>query len=266
MTEPTIGAVAPAPAPDLAGRTPRPRKQQRWTAVIRPASGKPLGRVVAVPHSGSGPNALTPLLRLLPGGLEVVGVTLPGRERRLGESLDGCSDPAAVVSTVIGELVAAAPLPTVMFGHSMGAALVTALALAAPELCQGLVLSAYPAPVTTPGREEVSEEELEDLVRLGGGTPGELLEDPSLRSLVLSRLRSDVRLGRRLIEGNAGRLLPVVPVVLNGRDDALAPPVVVDPWTSAEPPRRLVFPGGHFYLLDQENQEAVAAEVAAALP
>jgi surfactin synthase thioesterase subunit len=265
MTEPTIGAVtSPRAAADSSGRAPRRKKQSPWTAVVRPVLGIPLGRVVAAPHSGSGPNALSPLLRQLPDTLEVVGVTLPGRERRLSESLDALADPATVVNTITGELLAADRLPTVLFGHSMGAALATAVALAAPQLCQGLVLSAYPAPSTPTGRDELSEEALLDLVRVGGGTPEEMLEDPSLRSFVVSRLRSDVALGRSLIAGNAGRRLPVTPAVLNGRDDALAPPVTVDPWSSPEPARRRVFPGGHFYLLDDENRGAVAAEIAAA--
>lgn len=235
-------------------------------APLRPAAGPPIGRVVALPHAGSGPNALAPLLERLPGRLEVVGVTLPGRERRLREGLAALRDPDAVVDAVAGELAAAEPLPTVMFGHSMGAALAAAVALAAPALCRGLVLSGHPALDAEAGRtEEWTDDALVEVIRLGGGTPEEVLGEPVLRALVLDRLRADLTLGRRLSVANAGRTLPLVPVVLGGKDDALVPPGELDPWESPAPPRRRLFPGGHFYLLEEANLDAVAGEIASAI-
>ncbi|WP_255950583.1 thioesterase II family protein [Streptomyces odontomachi] len=267
MTRTTTGAAGPPPSADPAGRTRRREEPGPWTVVLRPARGTPVGRIVAVPHSGSGPNVLAPLLHRLPADLQAVGVTLPGRERRFRESLDALSDPAAVTDAVTNELAAAEPLPTVLFGHSMGAALAAAVALAAPRLCQGLVLSAHPALDAGAGRaQEWTDEALMEVIRLSDGTPDELLGEPLLRDLVLARLRSDLTLGRRLAVRNAGQLLPVVPTVLAGRDDALVPPADLDPWTTSAPPRHRFFPGGHCYLLDEENLDAVAAEIAAALP
>ncbi|MCX2185012.1 alpha/beta fold hydrolase [Streptomyces sp. SKN60] len=241
--------------------------EQSWTAVLRPAEGIRWGRVIALAHSGAGPNALLPLLRRLPAGLEVVGVTLPGRERRFGEGLDALDDPGAAVAAVLEEMRAAAPLPTVFFGHSMGASFAAALALAAQEMCQGLVLSAQPTPESRAGQnEDWTEEKLLDILKLGGGTPDEILGHRELREHLLAVLRCDLRLSQRLAVGTAGRKFPVAPVVMGGADDELVPRGELDLWSVHTGIRPRLFPGGHFYLLDEANMDSVAAEIAAGFP
>lgn len=256
--------------------------RKEWTAVLRPARGAgPHGRVVAVPNAGAGPNSLLPLLKRLPDSIEVVGVTLPGRERRYTETFaDTPDDPPAVVRAVLGELRRMPALPTVYFGHSMGSVLAAALALEAPDLCAGLVLSAppdvdagVPGDAGTAGYSGDSgdawdEAALLDVVRRGGGTPAEVLADPFFRDRVLSLLRCDLTLGRRLARLNAGRALPVPPTVLTGEDDALVTGPEPAAWTTyaSAGRRQRSFPGGHFYLLDPNNRDAVAAEISAAFP
>ncbi|CAL9609388.1 Thioesterase PikA5 [Streptomyces sp. enrichment culture] len=234
---------------------------------MRPARGVPVVRVVVLAHSGSGPNALLPLLRRLHPDAEVLGVTLPGRERRFTEPCVGPRhDIDAVLAAVLAELAAERPLPTVYFGHSMGAAFAAALALAEPSLCRKLVLSGHPALESRAGRAaQWSEQDLLDVVRLGGGTPEELLADPFVRDHLLTVLRCDLILGRRLAERTAGRPLPVPPTVLGGLDDELVPPAELDGWAERGPLRRRLYPGGHFYLLDEANVDAVAAEITAGL-
>ncbi|WP_225821766.1 thioesterase II family protein [Streptomyces naphthomycinicus] len=244
--------------------------EQIWTTVLRPTRHTPRGRVVAVPHSGAGPNALLPLLARLPSDVEVVGVTLPGRERRYGESFDRLpEDPRAVVDAVRGELDAAPRLPTVLFGHSMGAAFAATLAVRAPALCQGLVLSslARSGSASEPP-EHPTEADVLDVVRMGGGTPEEFLLEAGLRAHLLGLLVCDLTLGRRLVALSAGRPLPVPPVVLGGRDDKLVAPEDLADWsgTGSGTARTRLFPGGHFYLLDEANLDAVAAELTTALP
>lgn len=76
--------------------------QHIWNTVIRPARGTAVGRAVALAHSGAGPNALLPTVRWLPEGIEVVGVTLPGRERRIDE------DPTRILDDPEGAVAAVA--------------------------------------------------------------------------------------------------------------------------------------------------------------
>ncbi|WP_248965384.1 thioesterase II family protein [Sphaerisporangium perillae] len=124
-----------------------------WTAEMRPARAEPEGRIVVFPHAGAGPNALMPLLACLPEAYDVLGVTLPGRERRFGESYENTpSDPGAVVTGILGELAALPSCPTVFFGHSMGVAVAVAMALAEPGACGRLVLSAHPRRGQPPSR------------------------------------------------------------------------------------------------------------------
>lgn len=235
---------------------------------MRPARGVPRARVIALAHSGAGPNALLPLLRRLHPDAEVLGVTLPGRERRFAESCAGLADDIdGLLARIRAELAAEPPLPTGYFGHSMGAALAAALALADPGGCRKLVLSGHPTLESRAGRaEDWTEDDLLDVIRLGGGTPAEILADPVIKEHLLTVLRCDLTLGRRLAERNAGRPLPVPPTVLGGLDDELVPPAELDAWAERVPLRRRLYPGGHFYLLDEANLDAVAAEITAGLP
>ncbi|MGW1671580.1 thioesterase II family protein [Streptomyces sp. NPDC002324] len=242
---------------------------ERWTSVIRPASGTRLTRLVVLPHSGSGPNALLPLLRLLPPTVEVVGVTLPGRERRFAESCAGVADdPGGVLREVLSELTELLRLPTFFFGHSMGAVFAAALAVQAPDLCGGLVLSAYPGDPPAARRPEIlTDEELLDIVCRGERTPDDALNDPMVREHVLRVMRCDLALEHRLAEWIAERRLPVAPTVLGGRTDLIVAPEELAGWTARAPVgvREQVFPGGHFYLLDEPNMAAVASEIVAAM-
>ncbi|MFJ7325456.1 thioesterase II family protein [Streptomyces cyaneofuscatus] len=243
--------------------------QHVWTTVIRPALATPTGRVVVLAHSGAGPNALLPMVRWLPDGIEAVGVTLPGRERRFAEDAERTlDDPEGTVAAVAGELRTRSAVPTVLFGHSMGAAFAVALALTAPDLCRALVLSAHP---DGGSRAELAgqwdEDDLMAILERGGGTPPEVLRDEYLRAHLLTVLRCDLTLGYRLATRHAHRTLPVPLTVLGGRDDALTETAELTRWSrrAGAGLRERVFPGGHFYLLDEANQKAVADETAGAL-
>ncbi|GII76228.1 thioesterase [Sphaerisporangium rufum] len=244
-------------------------KAGSWLAELRPAMVEPVARVVALPHAGAGPNALMPLLSCLPDDHEVLGVTLPGRERRFTEGYpEGPQDPAPIVEAIVGELAALPTRPTVLFGHSMGVALAVAVALARPELCNALVLSAHPPAGARAERAgEWDEETLLKIIKLGGGTPDEILENAFWRGYLIGLLRSDLGLAGTLVRRNlAGRLaLPLT--VLGGTHDELVDPPELAGWirrTDARVRFRLL-PGGHFYLMDEPHRRIVAAEIARAV-
>ena len=247
---------------------PRRTRRGAWTARMRAARGEPAGRVVVFPHGGAGPNALMPLLACLPESLDLLGVTLPGRERRSGESYqDMPGDPAAVVAAIVEELVGLPARPTVFFGHSMGVAVAVATALAEPALCDGIVISSHPprgARVERAG--EFDESTLLDIIRLGGGTPPAILDNAMWRAHVVGVLRSDLTLGARLVRRNLLGRLSAPLTVLGGDRDELVGTRELTGWAArTEASTRLrVYPGGHFYLLDDANRDDVAAEIVTA--
>ena len=241
----------------------------RWTAPLRRAVAPPARRVVVVPHAGSGPSALRAVWDALPADVEVLGVTLPGRERRARERCDTTpSDPAGVVRAVLGELAALPPRPTALLGHSLGAALAGVLAVTGGGFA-GVLLSSPPAP-GTPARcaGRFTDAELMELLRRGGAVPEAVLTEAARQPALLAVLRSDLTLAARLGHVDAGRPVRVPMVLLAGAGDAVAPPEGLDFWAdrAAGGVRRLVLPGGHFHLLDPANRAAVLAEVQRVLP
>ncbi|HEX3648652.1 MAG TPA: alpha/beta fold hydrolase [Pseudonocardiaceae bacterium] len=241
---------------------------QNWLSLLRPARRGPSRRAIVVPHAGAGPNALAPMWECLPDDVEVVGVTLPGRERRFAEQASGMGgDPDVVVSGVLRDIARLRPAPTVLFGHSLGAAIAAAVADAEPGPFHSLVLSAYPTGPAEPARGPAEQRQrLLDLVDRAGGTPTEVTTSPLWREHLLAVLGSDIALA----DGMADRVLrPLrVPVtVLHGAEDQLVAPTEPAVWESraAAGVRFRTLPGGHFYLLDDMTRYAVATEIAATL-
>lgn len=235
----------------------------RWTHVLRAADGPLRARLVVFAHSASGPNALLPLVRRLDSSIEVVGVTLPGRERRFGESTEGLlADPMGVPACVATELDLLPSAPTALFGHSLGSSLASATAMRMAVAPSAIVLSATPLTGKPEGEGPIeTEADLDDVVRRGGGTPAEVMAEPALREHVLGLLKVDLRLGELVALANLGRVLPVEPVVLGGRDDELVPAAEMHRVAAVHRAdgRARLLPGGHFYLLEDRNLDEVVA-------
>ena len=241
---------------------------QNWLSLLRPARRGPLRRAIVVPHAGAGPNALAPMWECLPDDVEVVGVTLPGRERRFAEPASGVGgDPDVVISGVLRDVARLRAVPTVLFGHSLGAAIAAAVADVEPGPFDWLVLSAYPAGPAEPVRGPAEQRQrLLDLVDLAGGTPAEVTASPAWREHLLDVLGSDLALADGLADRVLGRLrVPVT--VLHGEDDRLVAPTGKAVWDqrTAAGVRVRTLPGGHFYLLDDVTRYVVATEIAATL-
>lgn len=235
--------------------TPRPTD---WLVPLRRTGGEVRQRIVLFAHSGSGPNALLSALRWVAADVELVGVLLPGRERRFREPCtEILADPGSVVDTIAEQLQSLPPLPTVFFGHSLGAQLAMAVATREPASCHGLVLSACPPSAPHTGDWSLTDDEVLDVVDAAGGDSRSILENPSLREHFLTVLRADLELGRRLAADPVD--LALTPVVIGGADDELVPPaelsLLADQRGVPHGPHFL--PGGHFYLLDEQNRSSV---------
>jgi surfactin synthase thioesterase subunit len=236
-----------------------------WTASLRPVDAPARRRLVVFPHAGSGPNAYLPLLTPLPEDVEVLGVTLPGRERRVDEP---CTDDIGyIIDSITVELLQRPPLPTVLFGHSLGAQLAFGIATAHPELCSTLAISAQmpPAEFQLPdrpnGRPDV------DVFLRGADVPPELLEDPQTRDWLSALLASDLSLSQQAAQRYRASVVNVPLLVLGGDDDPLVSSARLRGWRehAGSDVRTRTFSGGHFYLFGKEAGVDLRSELLAAL-
>ncbi|MFE3944090.1 thioesterase II family protein [Streptomyces sp. NPDC059118] len=220
----------------------------------------PRARLLVVPHSGGGPNRYLRLLDDLPVDVEILGLTLPGRERRRTEP------PGATLDEVLTSLAAIRrpELPTLILGHSLGATLGLHLAHALGEHCVGLIASGQ-GPGDGTGRlsEHSSDEDVLRLLELGGDMPSAILDNAGWRTALLDNLRADLGLGRESAGRSRGIRIDAPITVLCGREDRLVDQDVLPGWgahSSAECEVR-VFPGGHFALFDPANRRQYVGAV-----
>lgn len=228
-----------------------------WTAPLLPPGMPPTRRLMVFPHSGAGPSGYRSLVATgLPADTEILGVTLPGRERRMDEPC--ATDIRQTVRAIATELRGLAAMPTVLFGHSFGAQLAAAVAAACPGLCGGVMLSAQPPPAHyhAPGGSDG----LNPAKMLAAGdTPAEVLDDPQLRDWLLHLLDSDLDLSRQAAHLLQDTALDVPVTVLGGADDPLVDMSALPGWQRHARAgfRARILPGGHFYF----HQEPATGQV-----
>jgi pyochelin biosynthetic protein PchC len=222
--------------------------------------GRPRARLVCFPHAGGSANYFHPWRELVPADLQLWAVQYPGRHDRIAEPC--LEDMEAVLGDVLPELASAARLPTVLCGHSLGAAVAYECSRRLPETPRLLILSARRAPGRPLERElaGLSDAELLAAFRELGEMPPALLDDPELVELVLPALRADCVLSESHRPGpHQPTHAPVLACV--GDQDPLVGAEDVRAWegsTTAAFTCR-VFHGDHFYLRDHAPQLIRAA-------
>ncbi|MGF1428114.1 thioesterase II family protein [Kitasatospora sp. LaBMicrA B282] len=224
------------------------REAELWFTELR-VPERPRGRVLLFPHAGSGPHALAGLAALLPADLEVLGVTLPGREHRFAEAPDA-TDLAELLTRVPAALDGLPPLPLVLFGCSVGAllALHTAARLGAAN-CAHLVLAAQvPGDRPRAALRARTEAELLEVFGAAGDTPAAVLADADLRAGLLARLAADLRLGEAAAADFAALRVDLPITVLGGLADPLVDPATLPEWQhhTTAACRVVTLSGGHF--------------------
>lgn len=223
--------------------------------------------LLCLPPGGGSARLFKDWAGLLPDGLGVAALELPGHGARLAEP------PAATIEDAVAELAdAAAPLlsrPVMLFGHSMGAVLALDLAheLRARRGWSPVALVAAasepPERTTVPeASPDASDEELVAWLRGLGGTSDELLASREFLTEMLPALRADLTLVARRTQRAAAPLDCPLHVYTGERDPTVDRPAAERGWathtTREQVPRS--FPGGHFFV--QESAELVLAALA----
>lgn len=211
-------------------------------------------RLFCLPHAGSGAAGFYRWRQLLPAGVDVCPVWLPGREVRLAEP--SLQDATALVDQLIAVAEPYLDVPFALFGHSMGALLayefavrLQAARLRGPEW---MFVSGREAPHLPFVHRELyrlgDEAFVAELRRRYGGMPEGFLADAELREVFLPILRADLRLVESYRHGE--RPLLRCPIdAFAGKSDSSVSDDGLAAWvtltTGAFAWRRL--PGDHFF-------------------
>ncbi|MCQ4212410.1 alpha/beta fold hydrolase [Streptomyces longispororuber] len=229
-----------------------------WVRQFHPAPDTRV-RLVCLPHAGGSASFYFPLSKALAPTAEVLAVQYPGRQdRRQEPNISNLDELADRVFEVIGDLD---DRPLALFGHSMGAVLAYEVALRLQDAGLPDPVRLFVSGRRAPSRDRderlhvSTDEELLAEVRRLGGSHAVLLDDPDVREMIMPSIRSDYRAVERY-RCTPGRQLTCPVTVLTGDSD---PRVSIDEAAAWEehttgPTELQVFPGGHFFLSDQNTR------------
>jgi hypothetical protein len=191
----------------------------------------------------------------MPVDVELVAVAYPGRLDRLGEPL--IRNMRTMVEAVSQAIPKLEPMPTIVFGHSMGASIAHELVLRGSAQVDQLVVSARRPPSHLRVRDVYLRGEvaiMDDVVRLDPES-AQILAIKELRDLVLPAIAADYE----LVATYAGGHRPMIdtPILaLGGDSDPEATPDSLRSWSEATVSNfdTRTFPGGHFYLWEHPRE------------
>ncbi|MGW0771801.1 thioesterase II family protein [Streptomyces sp. NPDC002676] len=219
--------------------------------------GSPRRRLVCFPHAGGAASFYRSWGQYVDQTVEILAVQYPGRENRWNEPLIPAMAPLA--SAVSEALWALPPLPTVLFGHSMGAAIAYEVLIrleqaGAPHITR-LCVSGR-APGSAPRTAVRTDDEVVERVMSLGGTHAGFFDDPELRELFLPIIRNDYHLIDSYRWAADTPLLRADVHALTGAQDPRVTPEEVDQWrtTTAGSFSLTIFDGDHFYLVPAAEQ------------
>ncbi|WP_082768117.1 thioesterase II family protein [Ectopseudomonas composti] len=238
-----------------------PRSSNPWFSFLPGSSQPPALRLYCFPYAGAGHTVFQHWRAGLPSDIELALVKLPGRGARFGEPrATSLADLAEALAVAVAQ-ASADGIPFAFFGHSMGALLAfeTARQLLRQRLSPAqLLVSARTAPLAHGWRERVADlpqAQFLEIIRGMNGLPQELLDNPEWVDLFLPIIRDDFALCEDYCYRPAPQLSCPIHV-LAGETDASVPLSLLDGWAqeSHAECRTWLFPGGHFYLFEQETE------------
>lgn len=215
---------------------------------------KPKLRLFCFPYAGGSAGAYHGWADLLPDGIELCAIQLPGRGNRFKEQ--PYTDMESLVSDLLEAIAPVLDVPHVFFGHSMGAQvafqLIHALHASERPVPQAFIASGRRAPHIVSSRKPLhtlpEDAFIAEIARLNG-TPKEALANPELMALVSPALRADCQVIETHQHPNVAPL--TVPIMaVGGTQDINVSIEDLEQWsihTQAEFSMQL-FSGDHFFI------------------
>lgn len=240
-----------------------------WIKKIRP-NHQAVFRLFCLPFAGGGANFYAPWADVLPSGIDICPIQLPGREIRLHEPSATCM--SSLVQTLASELMPFFDLPFAFFGHSMGALIAFEMARelrrrAAP-LPWHLFLSGRVAPHVRQRQQAMHTMNDDDFIRelrRHDGIPEAILKEEELMAFFLPIMRADFTLVEMyLYHEEAPLACPMT--IYGGLEDKTVNWKILHAWQqlTTRAFSLCLLPGGHFFL--QKNRpdfiNALARELA----
>jgi medium-chain acyl-[acyl-carrier-protein] hydrolase len=229
----------------------------RWLLCSRPLGAAPW-QLFCFPHAGAGTSPYAAWSAALAPDVEVTAVCPPGRERHIGAPPHRAMD--TLVEALLPVIRPRLRPPYAFFGHSLGALVAFALALALEQENRGparLIVSSAAPPHLAKPEPRVCRLDDAGLIRQMasyGGFPLQVAESAELLRLVLPTLRADIEIAEHYSVGADYRVrCPVT--AFGGLSDAGVPPRALTGWRAlTDGPFGLsLLPGGHFYLISQRE-------------
>lgn len=214
-------------------------------------------RLLCFPFAGGGAATFRTWGKRLGPGFDVCAFEPPGRGTRFTEPAHRRM--ADYVDAVMPTVTALTEQRFVLFGHSMGAMVALECAKRlhrmgrAPAL---MVLSAYgKLPSSRKPIHQLPREELVKALHAYGGSPAEVLANEEMMEVLLPMLRADFELVETYAyQDDTSFSFPLL--VVGGDDDPYFPASSLEPWRTITTGAFSfkMFPGGHFYLREAENE------------
>jgi len=213
-------------------------------------------KLICFPYAGSSSFAYARWRERLPAWIDVVAVELPGRGRLHAKPLQ--TRMADLLPLLRRELTVDYQRPFALFGHSLGASIAFEFAYQLEREIGVSPVVVFASAAHAPSSDErrrfvhlMSDIELIAELKRLNGTPPEVLASPELLELVLPVLRADFQLAAGYQRSQASISGPLH--VLAGDDDSLKPADLQVWHRHTQGPFQIdTFPGGHFYIQEQE--------------
>nr|AXL05671.1 thioesterase [uncultured bacterium] len=211
---------------------------------------------MCLPHAGGSASFFFPVSKALAPAVEVLAVQYPGRQDRRHEpAVDNIPDLADQILDALRHLD---DRPLALFGHSMGAILAYEVALRMTDAGLGPPAHLFVSGRRAPCRDRhdrwqpMTDARIVSELRTLSGTDAAVLADPETLAMILPAVRADYR-AVQTYRHDPDQELDCSVTVLTGDSD---PRVTLDDaqaWAghTTGPTDLQVFPGGHFFLVDQ---------------